>query len=204
MYESACGPLHDWLRGQRDMSDCGGISCVRQAARCGLLSGHFLAVHGNYVSAEDAALLARSGASVAHCPRSHAYFGHAAFPYDDFVKAGANVCLGTDSLASVRKMAEAPPELSLFAEMRLFAARHPGVAPAAILAMATVQGARALGRAGEIGQLSPGACADLIALPLTVRASEACDAVVHHAGPVSAVMIDGQWAVPPSLDPSSP
>ncbi len=197
MYARASGPLFDWLKAQRDMSDCGGTTCAQQAARCGLLSENFLAVHCNYVSDEDAALLGQHNASVAHCPRSHAYFGHAAFPLDKLVKHNVNLCLGTDSLASVTRISDAPLELNLFAEMRLFAARNPGVEPETILQMATLNGARALGRAGEIGQITPGALADLVAIPVHANPADLNDAVVHHHGPAVAVMIDGQWVVPP-------
>jgi cytosine/adenosine deaminase-related metal-dependent hydrolase len=197
MYASRSGSLYDWLGAQRDMSDCGGRTCVQQAARCGLLGENFLAVHCNYVTAKDTELLGHSGASVVHCPRSHAYFGHAPFPYEDFVKSNTNICLGTDSLASVAKGPGSTLELSMFAEMRQFAGRNPLVSAATILEMATVSGARALGRAGQIGQLSAGSLADIIAVPLDAMARDVCDAVVHDARHVSAAMIDGQWAIAP-------
>jgi len=199
MYASASGPLYDWSKGQRDMSDCGGTTCVKQAARCGLLGENFLGAHCNYISEEDAALLGRHKASVAHCPRSHAYFGHAPFPMDKLVKHNVNVCLGTDSLASVSKLGDAPLELSLFAEMRLFAARHAEIAPAKVLEMATVNAARALGRSGELGELTSGALADVVAVPADAKMADLPEAVAHHAGPAAAVMIDGRWVVPPKL-----
>lgn len=62
--------------------------------------------------------------------------------------------------------------------------------------MATLNGARALGHVGQLGELTEGALADLIALPIKVR-SDAYEAVVHHKGPVSASMIEGDWAIPP-------
>jgi cytosine/adenosine deaminase-related metal-dependent hydrolase len=63
--------------------------------------------------------------------------------------------------------------------------------------MATLNGARALGQPGRLGQLSSGALADLIALPLVVKPGHATDAVLEYRGAVAASMIDGQWAVPP-------
>ena len=146
MYAARGGLLFDWLKGQRDMSDCGGVSCVEQASRCGLLGENFLGVHCNYVNGDDAHLLAESGASVVHCPRSHAYFRHTPFPYQELVKARVNICLGTDSVASVNKTGSAPLELSMFAEMRQFAGTNDNVAHREILQMATINGARALGR----------------------------------------------------------
>ena len=111
---------------------------------------------------------------------------------------GANLCLGTDSLASVRKVSSGPIELNLFEEMKTLACQAPGLPPAAILKMATVNGAQALGRSGAVGQLSENALADLIAIPFAGTLPELDSAVIHHAGDVAASMIGGQWALGPN------
>jgi cytosine/adenosine deaminase-related metal-dependent hydrolase len=191
MFLRGRGEMFDWLRPQRDMADCGKDSPVALLARAGVLAPNFLAVHTNYLAEGDAELLGNSGASVAHCPRSHAYFRHERFPRRELAAAGVNLCLGTDSLASVVVENRAAPVLSLFAEMQAMLSADRELSPAAALRMATVNGARALGRVGELGELSPGAAADLIAVPCAVGEPEA--AVVHHAGDVTAVMIDGEW-----------
>jgi cytosine/adenosine deaminase-related metal-dependent hydrolase len=161
------------------------------------LGPNFLAVHANYLEARDIAALAQARASVAHCPRSHAYFGHQPFPYRQLAAAGVNVCLGTDSLASVKTTGRAKAELNMFAEMRAFALSQPQVPPAVVVRMATQNGARALGWQARVGALFPRALADLIALPFSGQTEEAAAAVVHHAGDISASMIDGQWILPP-------
>ena len=97
----------------------------------------------------------------------------------------------------MRKTRKQNPELDLFEEMRALAANEPKLPPAEILRMATVNGARALGLAGQIGELSQKALADLIAIPARTETKDACAAVLAHAGPVSASMIDGRWVVPP-------
>ncbi len=86
-------------------------------------------------------------------------------------QAGVNICLGTDSLATVRKTGKQKPELDLFAEMRALADKDKTISPDEILQMATVNGARALGLAGKTGELSPGAFADLIAIPFSGKIS---------------------------------
>jgi cytosine/adenosine deaminase-related metal-dependent hydrolase len=63
--------------------------------------------------------------------------------------------------------------------------------------MATLHGARALGRTGELGELSQNAMADLVVIPFTGGSAEVADAIVHHQGPVRAVMIGGSWAIAP-------
>lgn len=198
MFRHARGEMFDWLRrNERDMSDCGGVSPVQHAERCGLLGPNLLAIHVNYLARGDAALLARRGVSVVHCPRSHEYFGHAPFPFRALRRAGVNVCLGTDSLATVRATPRTQPELNLFLELRAFAAAHPETAPETILRMVTVNAARALGFAGRLGELRPGAQADVIAIPFDGASRDAVAAAVHHEGAVVASLIAGRWAVPP-------
>ena len=175
MFRDARGPFHDWLKGQRKMDDCGRSSPIQLASEYRMLSPRFLAIHANYLAPGDDELLARSGASVVHCPASHDYFGHDPFPFAQLQKAGVNLCLGTDSLASSRKIAGKNPELNLWNEMRAFARIHPGVSPKEILSMTTINAAKALLKAGQIGQFREGFAADAVALA--------------YAGPVSAARL---------------
>jgi cytosine/adenosine deaminase-related metal-dependent hydrolase len=201
MFNGARGEMFEWLqRSKRDMSDCGGVSPVQHLARAGLLCVNLLATHVNYLSAGDAQLLAHQQASVVHCPRSHDYFRHAEFPRRALAKAGVNICLGTDSLATVRKPPRRNIELNMFDEMRSFASRNSGLSPERIVRMATINGARALGLRGKAGELAKNAFADLIALPFTGRTSESYAAVLQHTGNVTASIIDGEWAVSPQVN----
>jgi aminodeoxyfutalosine deaminase len=70
--------------------------------------------------------------------------------------------------------------------------------------MATLNGARALGMQGQIGELAPGAFADLIALPAPPTRTRVYDTVLRHQGPVAASMIHGQWAIAPEQPPVIP
>lgn len=191
------GPIFTWLRKQRDMADCGRGSPVKRLDELGMLDAQFLAVHVNYLWHGDATLLGERQMSVVHCPRSHAYFSHRAFPHVALEGAGVNLCLGTDSLATTKKTGEKPVELNMFAELQAFAATTAIVPPEKILRMATVNGAKALGLQGKVGELSPGAWADLIAVPFSGSLESAPEAVIHHTQPVAASMIGGQWVVGP-------
>jgi cytosine/adenosine deaminase-related metal-dependent hydrolase len=193
MFAHARGPFYDWLKRQRDMSDCGARTPVEQLRHLGALSPRFLAVHVNYFTAADAALLAESESSVVHCPRSHTYFQHQRFDLEQLTAAGVNVCLGTDSLASMLKERGKKPQLNLFAEMAELARSHPEVPPETILRMATLNGARALGMAGQVGELAPGALADIIAVPCPSNGDAALETLVHDCPSVTAGMIDGAW-----------
>ena len=197
MFRQARGPLYEWLKSQRDMLDCGLGSPVRHLDRCGYLAENLLAIHVNFLARGDAALLARRGVHVVHCPRTHDYFGRAPFPRKALAAAGVNLCFGTDSLASMRKISGHLPRLDLFAEMGHFAQKNPELAPAAILRMATLHAAAALGRPGELGELTAGAAADLIAMPFDGSLESADEAAVHHGGDVMASMIGGRWAIAP-------
>jgi len=198
MFVKGRGAMFDWLRrNDRDMSDCGKGSPIKHLGRCGVLSVNCLAVHVNYLADGDAKLLAATKTSVAHCPRSHRYFGHEKFPFNALSKARVNVCLGTDSLATVYKKRKQTVELNMFDELRTFAEIHSRAAPEHILQMATVNGARALGMAGQAGEISEKALADLIAIPFKGKIADANEAAVHHEGNVAASLIDGEWAIPP-------
>ena len=198
MYMTGKGGMFDWLSlSGRDMADCGLGSPVQALERVGYLSADLLAVHVNHLAPGDDELLGRRSVSVVHCPRSHTYFKHADFPLAALAAEDVNICLGTDSLASVYKPRKQTVELNMFDEMREFGVKNPSVAAKYILEMATINAARALGLAGKIGELRAAAFADVIAIPHSGKKSEAFDAVVHHRGNVSASMIHGEWAIAP-------
>ncbi len=199
MFKNASGELHHWLENNnRDMSDCGGVSPVQLLARHNALGSHLMAIHVNHLARGDARLLAQNRTSVVHCPRSHDFFNHAAFPFVSLQRAGVNICLGTDSLATVRMKPRQIIELNMFEEMRAFAAKNDGVSPATILKMATVNGARAVGQQGRAGELKRGAFADIIALPCSGDLAELFSNVIQHRGEVTASMIGGEWAITPT------
>jgi cytosine/adenosine deaminase-related metal-dependent hydrolase len=200
MFMHARGKMFDWLkRNGRDDSDCGLGSPVQHLARNKMLGENLLAIHVNCLSRGDAALLGKYRVNVVHCPRSHAYFRHPPFLHKHLAKAGVNICLGTDSLSTVRKAGKQKLELNLFEEMRAFAKKNKKVPAAQILKMSTINGAHALGLSGAIGELSGNAFADLIAIPFDGKIADACDAALNHSDKVTASMIDGRWTIPPDF-----
>ena len=194
MFMQGKGLMFEWIkRSGRSMSDCGHGSPIRHLERCGILGRRTVAVHANYLARGDTAILARTGTHVAHCPRSHHYFGHDPFPLRKLANARVNICLGTDSLASVCKTAGAPLELSMFEELRSLHGAHPGLRPETILRMATINGARALGKQGSAGQLSEGSFADLVAIPWSGTDADFMEHLVNDAPKPAGVMIGGTW-----------
>jgi len=193
MFRQGSGLLFEKLSGTgREMADCGGISPTTHAERHGVLRKGTLAIHGNYLDDDDIRLLADNQVSVVHCPRSHAYFGHAPFRAEALAVAGVNLCLGTDSLAT---MCTGDAELSLFDELRAHHESLPNVSAETLLERVTQNPARALGMAGQVGELTAGAFADLMSVSFNGSMESALEAIVNHTGPAQRVMLDGQWEV---------
>jgi cytosine/adenosine deaminase-related metal-dependent hydrolase len=192
MFTHGRGPLYDFLAGMgRDNSDCGHGSALSHLVEHGVIGPDCLIVHLNYLQDYDYDLLAGLGASVVHCPKCHTYFGHAPFPLAALRGRGINICLGTDSLASNNS-------LDLRSEMREARELH-GLTPREVLEMATLNGALALGQAGRLGEISPGAYADLVAFPHEPGAEatdDPCHRVVHSHAPPSLLLVNGR-PVPP-------
>ncbi|MCQ0005004.1 8-oxoguanine deaminase [Actinomadura madurae] len=108
----------------------------------------------------DIKRLAETGTGTAHCPSSNARLGSGIARVSHLLEEGATVGLGVDGSAS----AELVPLAGGAAAGRLHAARP--VRAAALTArqaleMATLGGARCLGREDEIGSLEPGKLADI-------------------------------------------
>ena len=99
---SGTGPLADWRckRGYRPMTS--GLSPTRYLGEVGLLRRGVCLAHCVHIDEEEAELIAKSGASVAHCPRSNAFLGAGIAPLTSFIKNEIPVGLGTDSLASCK------------------------------------------------------------------------------------------------------
>jgi 5-methylthioadenosine/S-adenosylhomocysteine deaminase len=140
---------------------------LARLAELGLVTPSLIAVHATALTAGDIELLASSGASVVHCPRSNLKLASGLCPVAALAEAGVNVALGTDGAASNNR-------LDLWAEMQTAAllgkqvAGNAAAVPAPLaIRMATINGARALGLAGEIGSLVAGKAADVICVSLS-------------------------------------
>jgi cytosine/adenosine deaminase-related metal-dependent hydrolase len=117
--------------------------------------------HCVYPNEDEIARLGRWGTGVAHCPSSNQMIGAGLAPVRELRAAGVPVGIGCDGSAST-------DSASLWMESRnallLARLRHGPEAMQArdALDMATRGGAACLGRTGEIGTLTPGACGDLV------------------------------------------
>lgn len=151
---------------QRQVRERYGKTSTEQLRDLGLLRKGLLAAHGIWLSPGDRKLLLDAGAGVAHCPQSNMKLSSGAAPVREMLAEGLRLGLGTDGAASNN-------DLDMFEEMLSAAllAKHasgdPTSAPAAaVLEMATLGGARALGMEDQIGSLELGKRADLIVVGL--------------------------------------
>jgi 5-methylthioadenosine/S-adenosylhomocysteine deaminase len=131
-----------------------------------VLGPELLCAHCVEVADDEVALLADRDVPVAHCPRSNALLGCGIAPLALMRDAGVRVGLGTDSPAST-------PSFDLFEELRaaIFMARARDRRAGALqadkaLRLATLDAARALRMADEVGTLAPGKRADLTVVSL--------------------------------------
>jgi cytosine/adenosine deaminase-related metal-dependent hydrolase len=169
---------------------------VELARHCGLLKPYTLLAHANYVSNEDIGIISESRASVAYCPRTHHAFGHVPHRFREMMASGVNVCVGTDSLAS-------NPSLSILDELCFLREKHPDVSSDTLLAMGTINGAKALGFEDECGSLTIGKSADLVVMPFEHR-TVSWDEVFHSHVQPAAVFVAGQRVAESNIDTLTP
>ena len=188
MFRRGEGEMFDFLNGLgRRMDDCGGHSSFSNAVANGLIGPGWLLAHANELDEDDLALIASTPGEwhIVHCPRSHAFFQHRPFPWRRLEEVGVCISLGTDSLAS-------NDSLSLFAELQAAQQSMPELTSETLLKTVTTHPARALRKVGELGELLPGAYADMIALPFAGTTSEVYDAIIAHRSPIKWMMLEGK------------
>ncbi|MSQ89741.1 MAG: TRZ/ATZ family hydrolase, partial [Betaproteobacteria bacterium] len=157
-----------------------GVRPLERLRRLDLLGPGLIAVHAVHLNDAEIALLAKHGASVAHCPSSNLKLASGFAPVAKIVAAGINLAIGTDGAASNNR-------LDMFEEMRLAALLAKAVAsdaeamPAhAALRAATLGGAAALGLETRIGSIRPGKAADLAAVRIAGPELSPCYEPVSH------------------------
>ena len=174
-----------------------GLRNIDYLNRIGLAAPHVVLAHCVHLSDGEMDILRQTGTHVAHCPSSNLKLGSGIARISEMIERGISVTIGADG-------APCNNRLDMFTEMRTAAllqtvSRGPEALPAlSVLKMATVEGARALGLADEIGSIEAGKRADLILLNLdrvyTTPHPDVVSTIVYAAEPsnVEAVWIDGR------------
>jgi len=148
------GPFAPWLG---PSPRCSGLEVL---ARAGVLEGPTALVHANCPEEGELRRAAEVGATLVHCPGTHAFFDRERAPLEEWLACGATIALGTDSRAS-------NAALDMRREMALVRSSHPALEARVILDWATRGGARALGLGNRIGELAVGMSADFVAFELS-------------------------------------
>jgi cytosine/adenosine deaminase-related metal-dependent hydrolase len=167
----------------------------------GLLGPRTVFAHGVWLNQDDWARVARAGAHVSHNPASNSKLASGIAPVPEMLAVGVNVALGCDGGPSNNTY-------DLLRDLRLASYIHkartldPTTMPAeTVLEMATINGAKAMGLADQIGSLEVGKKADLVVIdvskPHLTPTPNPVSAVVCAASgsDVDTVMIDGRFIV---------
>jgi len=187
---------------RKERADCKrerGLLPVEYLESIGFLGRDVLLVHCTWLTKRELDMIKQHNAKVVHCPESNMKLaGGSCMPVQEMLERGITVALGTDGVVSNNN-------LDMFREMHVAALLHkhhywdPTVTPAQqILDMATVNGAKALGRT-DIGRIHPEMKADIITLDLNDLNLQPHDAtrIVSHliyaasGMNVAEVIIDG-------------
>jgi len=174
-----------------------GMRNIEYLSSLGLTAPHIALAHCVHLNERELDILAQTGTHVLHCPSSNLKLGSGIAPIVEMLARGVSVSLGADG-------APCNNRLDMFTEMRTAAllqkvshgadalpARH-------VLRMATIEGARVLGLAEEIGTLEKGKRADVIMIELErlhlTPSPDIVSAIVYaaEATDVRFVLIDGQ------------
>ena len=168
-----------------------GVTPAQLLDKYGVWQNGGIAAHCVYLSGGDAELFASRGVTAVHNPVSNLKLMSGVAPLFFLRECGMNVALGTDGVASNNSH-------NMFEEMKVaaltqncnFGEDHGLLQAADVLAMATVNGARALGR--DAGVIAPGKIADLILVDFThpnlFPCHDVMENLVYSAAPSNVVM----------------
>ena len=196
-------PLHIHVAETRqeveDITTRTGLSPAAYLYSIGLLDRNVIAAHSVWLNPNDIELYARTGTSIAHCPKSNLKLASGIADTDAYLKAGINVGIGTDGTASNNT-------LDMVEETRFAALLPKGVHynPEAVsaktaLRMSTINGAKALGLNHLTGSLEPGKRADLIVVHADasnmIPMYDEYSAIVYAANSknIRSSMVNGKW-----------
>lgn len=146
--------------------EAGELTNVQYLEAAGYLGERALLAHCVHVDERDVRLLATSGTKVAHNPLTNLVLGSGIAPVPTMDAAGVTVGLGTDNPSAndtINPLSDAQYAALIHRGHR----RDPGAVTAErALEMATIDGARAIGRADDLGSLEAGKRADAVVLDL--------------------------------------
>lgn len=178
-----------------------GVRPARWLADLGVMDERWQLVHCVWLDEEEMDLVAQAGSTIVHCPVSNMYLASGTPKVLDWRKRGIPVALATDGPGSnnSQDMLEVLKYTACLQKVDQLDAT--ALLPHEVLEMAWAGGARAMGLAGEIGRLAPGALADVTLVrldrPHIAPVHSAQSALVYNANgnDVDTVIVNGQVLV---------
>jgi len=206
--DDACVPMHLHIaEQQREVDQClasNGRRPVRWLLENFDVGDNWCLVHATHMDPDETESLAQSGAVVCLCPSTEANLGDGLFPLHDYLSAGGQIAIGSDSHISINPFEELrwlEYGQRLASQSRNVASLQEPHVGRELFSRALRGGAQASGQ-NEPG-LRVGASADLVALfdddPMLVGHDDASllDALVFsgYRLPIERVMVHGDWCV---------
>ena len=177
-----------------------GKTAIARLDEIGFLSPRLSCAHCVWVTEEDVERLAERGASVVHNPSSNLRLGSGIAPVRAMQQRGVNVALGMDG-HTLNDDGDMLQEMRLAASLHRFPGEGAALTTEQVLAMATRNGARALGMERTAGTLEAGKKADVILVrldgltsPFVDPGHDAASLLLHRAKArdVDTVIVDGR------------
>ncbi|HEY8227009.1 MAG TPA: 5'-deoxyadenosine deaminase [Pyrinomonadaceae bacterium] len=174
-----------------------GLRNIAYLNQVGITGEHVVLAHCVHLNESEIDILKSTRTNVAHCPSSNSKLGSGIAPIKQLLSEKVAVSLGADGAACNNR-------LDMFTEMRLAAllqkTLHGPEALTAerVLQLATIDGAKAVGLASDLGTLEPGKKADVIVVRLnqlhTSPRTDLASTLVYaaEAEDVDTVVIDGE------------
>ncbi len=179
-----------------------GHSAVAHLAHLGLLTERTSLAHCVWVDDDDVERIAEANATVVHNSVCNLKLGSGFAPLLKMVERGVHVALACDGAASNdnQVMFDVMKTAGLMHTVRS-TNHHAWLRARQIVGMATMEGARVLRSAGELGLLRPGALADLTLLDMTTAAFTPLNDPFQHlvyaetGSSVRTVLVNGRVVV---------
>ena len=165
----------------------------------GVLSPRFVGAHGVWLDDDELQLMKTADAALVHCPGSNLKLGSGVADVRAWRRAGVRCGLGSDGAACNNRL-DSFHEMGLAAGLARAKHRDDPVRARDIVALATCDGAAALGLAGEVGSLEVGKRADVIVVDVSqahhapFTEQDPYTTLVHaaRASDVRLTMVDGR------------
>ena len=194
--------LHTHLAETRDEEDFClerfGVRPLQYLDDLGWLGPDVWLAHCVHLDPAEVRRMGATGTGVAHCPTSNGRLGAGIAPVHGLLGAGAPVGLGVDGAAS-NECGELADELRSALVLARAAGGPTALTVREALEMATLHGARCLGREDELGHLSVGALADVALWRLDQTGAGMTDPVaalvLGPIRPVDTLLVGGRAVV---------